>query len=92
MSFKSREKKRRAKLAISKSRTENRDKMAGRHYLTVVSRTCSCNDCGRRLHEGRECIYRHTPRGVLCMPCAQAQGLHYRLSERWEKQHRRAAA
>jgi hypothetical protein len=38
MSFKSREKKRRAKIAVSKARVEHRDTMAGRHYFTVVSR------------------------------------------------------
>jgi hypothetical protein len=85
MSFKSREKKRRAKLAISKSRRDNKEKMAGRHYLTIVSRTCSCNGCGGRLQEGRECVYRHTPREILCLHCARARKLQPRPSERWEQ-------
>jgi hypothetical protein len=84
MSFKSREKKRRATLAIKKSRSENRDKMTGRHYRTVVSRHASCNDCGGALREGRECVYRHTPREILCVRCADGRGLQPRLSERWE--------
>ena len=66
MSFKSREKKRQTKLAINRSRTQHQEKMAGRHYLTIVSRHCSCNACGGSLREGGECVYRHTPREILC--------------------------
>ena len=48
MSFKSREKKRKRQGRRSSiSRHVHRDTMAGRHYLTIVSRTCSCNECGR---------------------------------------------
>ena len=36
MSFKTREKKRRANLAIKRSRADNRDMVAGRHYRTIV--------------------------------------------------------
>jgi hypothetical protein len=57
MSFKSREKKRRAKLAIGKARAEHRETMAGRHYLTIVSRHCCCNECGASLRAGREAVY-----------------------------------
>ena len=92
MSFKSREKKRRAKLAIAKSRTET---MAGRHYLTVVSRHCCCNECGGSLREGREAVYRHTPKEILCKRCADRGQLKPRPSLRWEKQRskiRKAAA
>ena len=94
MSFKSREKKRRAKLAIKKSRSNNRDTMVGRHYLTIVSRHGSCNDCGTRLPEGGECVYRHTPREILCKRCADVRELRPRPSERWERhrhQERKAA-
>ena len=91
MSFKSREKKRRAELAITRSRSENTEKMAGRHYLTIVSRHCCCNQCGGRLREGRECVYRHAPKEILCTTCAAVQGLRPRPSERWETGRRRFA-
>jgi hypothetical protein len=86
MSFKSREKKRSAKLAVAKSQRDNKEKMAGRHYLTIVSRHCCCNACGGSLREGRECVYRHTPREILCKSCARARELRPRPSERWERQ------
>jgi hypothetical protein len=89
VSFKSREKKRRAKLAIAKSQRDNKEKMATRHYLTIVSRHCSCNECGCSLREGRECVYRHTPREILCKRCAQARGCRPRPSERWEREQAR---
>jgi hypothetical protein len=85
MSFKSREKKRRARIAISKSRIEHREAIAGRYYLTIVSRTCSCNRCGDRLREGRECVYRHTPREILCLGCANLGKIRYRTSVKWER-------
>jgi hypothetical protein len=73
MSFRSREKKRRAKIAVGKARAQHHDTMAGRHYLTIVSRPCCCNECGGSLREGRECVYRHTPREILCAMCACAK-------------------
>jgi hypothetical protein len=89
MSFKSREKKRRAKLAISKSRAQYQEAMATRHYLTIISRPCCCNECGGSLREGRECVYRHTPREILCVLCAQARKIKPRPSERWENQKKK---
>jgi hypothetical protein len=85
MSFKSRENKRRAKLAVVKSRSDNKGKMAGRHYRTIVSRHASCNNCGGALREGRECVFRYAPKEILCICCADVRGLQPRLSERWEK-------
>lgn len=90
MSYKSREKKRAAKLAIAKSRAGS-DAMASRHYLTIVSRPACCNECGGSLRTGAECVYRFTPREILCVTCAEASKVHYRPSLRWEKSQRRAA-
>jgi hypothetical protein len=61
-------------------------KMAGRHYLTVVSRTCSCNECGARLREGGEGVYRNRPREIICKRCADKRGLVPRISTRWERE------
>jgi hypothetical protein len=89
MSFKSREKKRRAKIAIANSRRDHRQTMAGRHYLTIVSRAACCNQCGGSLRDGAECIYRHTPREILCVFCADREQIHYRPSMRWERRNRK---
>lgn len=59
--------------------------MASRYYLSLVSRSACCNDCRRSLREGRECVYRHTPREILCVPCADTREIYYRPSLRWEK-------
>ena len=53
MSFKSREKKRRRKIATAHARGKT-----DRHYLPPVSRHCSCNACGTSLRAGRDdCAY-----------------------------------
>ena len=85
MSFKSREKQRHRKLAITNARSKHGKTMAGRHYLTIVSRHCCCNRCGASLRAGRDdCVYRHTPREILCLGCATTEKVDYRLSRKWE--------
>ncbi len=88
MSFKSREKKRRARLAQASSQREQRSKYAGRHYLTIVLRAACCNKCGGSLREDAECVYRHTPKQILCVTCADLERISYRPSLRWEKARR----
>ena len=62
---------------------------ADRHYLTIVKRDCCCNRCGTALRVGHhECVYRHTPREILCLDCANRERVRYRLSRRWEAQNR----
>jgi hypothetical protein len=86
MSFKSREKKRRRRIAVARVRAKNRETMAERHYLTVVSRHCCCNSCGGSLRAGRDdCVYRHTPREILCLRCATDQQIRYRTSRKWDQ-------
>lgn len=85
MSYKSREKKRRAKAAITKCRSENIDTIKGRHYLTIVTRPCCCNHGGESLREGDECVFRFEPKEIFCLNCATVLGIKYRPSQRWEK-------
>jgi hypothetical protein len=86
MSFESREKKRRRKRAITDVRARHGETMAARHYLTVVSRHCCCNRCGGSLRAGRDdCVYRHTPREILCIRCADEQKIRYRTSRKWDR-------
>lgn len=81
MSYKSRQKKR----AIRAAQARYRDVIPHRHYRTIVKRDCSCNRCGGVLRIGRECIYRHTPREVLCTLCAERAGISSRPSQAWER-------
>ena len=90
MSFKSREKKRRARLAQANGQREQRAKYADRYYLTIVSRAACCNRCGGSLREGAACVYRHTPREILCVVCADLERISYRPSMRWERQRQKS--
>ena len=74
MGYQHRERKRRARLAKSSSRREQRSKYADRHYLTIVSRACCCNHGGERLREGDECVFRFQPKEILCLNCATVLG------------------
>ena len=91
MSYKSREKKRRKRTAINNVRTRHGETMKGRHYLTVVQRDCCCNVCGRSLRIARadDVVYRHEPRELLCLSCADDRGVEYRTSQRWERSRTR---
>lgn len=87
MSFRSREKKR----AIGASQFKNRELMAGRWYLTIVTRKTCCARCGGILEIGREMVYRHTPREALCRLCVEMDPvIKPRPSTSWEK-HRASA-
>ncbi len=87
MSFRSREKKRKAKAARTKARPH-----PACYYLTIVSRTCSCNKCGGRLSEGSECVYRHAPKWILHVSCARGLGLKLRPSRKWERRRQATSA
>lgn len=92
MSYKSREKKRRHKAAIGNVRAKHGETMKARHYLTIVTRSCCCNDCGKPLRQGAESVYRHTPREIVCTTCADLRSIDFRLSRSWERAKRKAAA
>jgi hypothetical protein len=95
MSFKSREKKRRMKTADAKRRTvieshRRSDDTRARLFLTPVQRNCCCNRCGDSLRAGRDdCVYRHTPREILCLNCANVEQIPYRPSSKWEAKGRK---
>jgi hypothetical protein len=91
MSYKSRQKKR----AIRAAKEKHRAAISERHYLTLVKRKCICNACGGLLRAGKEMVYRHTPREILCTICAEHRGLaggKLRVSARWEKAAARGTA
>jgi hypothetical protein len=89
MGYQHRERKRRARLAQASSRQEQRSKYPDRHYLTIVSRAACCNRWGGSLRDGAECVYRHTPKQIICVACADSQEIYYRPSMRWERRNRK---
>jgi hypothetical protein len=96
VSFKQRERKRKRRAAQLEARDVSRRAAprrsadaAARHWLTVVKEPCSCNACGGALRPGREFVYRHTPRQILCLGCADEQGVRTRRSLAHDKKHRR---
>jgi hypothetical protein len=85
-SFKSRQKKRAIKAAQRQQRASAEGRR--RHYRTFVKRKCACNRHGGILKVGDECVFRHTPREILCVRCADELGIDYRLSAKWEARSR----
>jgi hypothetical protein len=89
MSFKQRERKRKqwaARQAAKRKRNKAPQPSSGRWWLTPVANTTCCARCAGILREGREMVYRHTPREALCVACADADpAVSYRPSLRWER-------
>lgn len=90
MSFRSREKKRRTRVAVARSKREHGDVMRTRYYLTIVKSPARCSACGKHLRVGEEMVYRKDGPVTLCVPHADEDPLvEYRTSTRWEKGRRR---
>ena len=88
MGFKARER-RRKKRAGERSRqtaARNSGSSADKWWLTPVRSKCCCNACAGILAVGRECVYRHAPREILCVRCAERRDIYYRPSLRWERE------
>jgi hypothetical protein len=93
VSYKTRERKRQAKIqahqAVSAARAKHSAKTAVKHYLRHVRRDCRCASCGGYLRRGAEMIYRHSGPVTLCVPCADRDPLvSYVPSARWEMRKR----
>jgi hypothetical protein len=88
MGFKQRERNRKAKAAKTRAQAAGRrdGSSAGRWWLTIASKTTCCARCGHVLREGRELVYRHTPREARCLRCATVSpdSAGYGCSLRWE--------
>ena len=54
-----------------------------------MAENLTCNECGGSLRDGAECVYRHTPRQILCVTCADLARITYRPSMRWERRNRK---
>jgi hypothetical protein len=89
MSFKSREKKRRYKAAVNKSKRAHAPETARRWFLTLAKKPGRFDCCGDRFERGGEVVYRHEPRAVRCLRCADRDPeCRYRPSLRWERARR----
>jgi hypothetical protein len=89
VSYRSREKKRRRKAAITKTKREHSATMGTRYYLTLVKQPCRCKACDHKLARGDEMVYRRDGQVTLCLPCADRDPLvDYRPSMRWEERKR----
>jgi hypothetical protein len=91
VSFQSREKKRRYKQAVERSRREYAAETRQRWFLTLVTRkgaVCAC--CGRSLRKGGEMVYRHEPVELRCVECGRREPASkgFRPSVRWERAQR----
>jgi hypothetical protein len=91
VSFKSREKKRRYKRAVERSKRIRSEETAGRWFLTLARKNCVCACCPSRIGAGGEIVYRHKPREVRCVRCAERleDSRGFRPSMRWEKARRK---
>lgn len=91
MSFESRQKKRRHKRAVAKSRRIG--KSSGRWFLTVAKRPGRFGCCSRPFKRGDAIVYRHEPKMIRCEGCAarDPESAGARPSLRYD-QVRRAAA
>ncbi len=93
MSYRSREKKRRARAAIASTKRDFASVTATRYYLTPAKRECRCSACGGWLRVGKPMVFRQSGPVTLCVSCADSDPLvSYRPSLRWEKQAERRRA
>ena len=93
MSYRTRERKRQAKVqarqAVSAARAKHSAKTAVKYYLRHVKHDCRCASCGRHLRRGDEMVYRHSGAAKLCLPCAEGDPLvSYAPSAHWEAHKR----
>lgn len=92
MGFKQRERRRKQRAASGTAQREARDSgsSADRWWLTPLASTGCCARCGLVIREGGAGVYRHTPREVRCVPCAERRedSKGYRPSLKWERERR----
>ena len=89
MSFKSRQKRRIKRAAITGTKARHAEDTHNRYFLTIVMRQTRCCACGKHLRETTDFIYKKTGPVCLCTFCADRDPLvRYRPSLRWENARR----
>jgi hypothetical protein len=88
VSYESRQKKRRYKRIERQQRRTA--ETAKRWFLTIAKKPGVYSCCGQRFDRGAEFVYRHQPREVRCLRCAERdpESRGFRASLRWEKARR----
>lgn len=97
MSYRARERKRKARVAgeikICSARSKRTVEAATRYWLGHVQHDCRCVACGGHLRKGAEMVYRKNGAVKLCVPCADRDPLVvYRPSAAWEARNVRPAS
>jgi hypothetical protein len=94
MGYKQRERKRRKRAAQARARAGAHKLGASRSrwwWLTPLRSTACCARCAVVIREGGDAVYRHEPREVRCVRCADRldDSRGYRTSLRWEEAQRK---
>jgi ribosomal protein S27E len=89
VSWKTREKKRTARMEhanVKRSKREHAAETAARWFLTVARNKDVCARCGAVIPVNGDMVYRHRPREWRCLPCGTRleDSKGYRTSLRWE--------
>ena len=92
MSFQSRQKKRRYKRIEGKAKKRRTAETARRWFLTLAKKPGRCMRCGVSFDRAAEVVYRHEPRAIRCVRCAERdpESRGFRPSLRWERARGRA--
>lgn len=87
LSYQSRAKKRKYKRVERKSKQLRTPETAGRWFLTVAKKPGRYMCCGEKFHRGGEIVYRHEPRAIRCVRCAERdpESQKFRTSLRWDR-------
>jgi hypothetical protein len=86
VSYESRKKKRQYKGIEADTKRRRTPESARRWFLTLAKKPGKFECCGKRFEHGAEIVYRHEPREVRCVRCADRDPeCRYRPSIRWER-------
>jgi hypothetical protein len=88
VSFQSRQKKRRYKAAVKRSKRAHPAQTQQRWFLTLGTRKATvCAVCRVKLVKGGEMVYRHQPVEIRCVDCGRRErdSKGFRPSIRWER-------
>ncbi len=97
MSYRARERRRRARVAgesqICSARSKRNAETATRYWLVQVKHDCRCVACGGHLRKDAEMVFRKNGAVKLCVSCADRDPLVvYRPSAAWEARNFKAAS
>ena len=56
---------------MKKSKRRHSSETARRWFLTISRKAGACDVCGDKLAAGADVVYRHEPREVRCLRCAE---------------------